>query len=47
MNRKIVRVGIVGAGFSGSFHFEAIRKVCSVTPEVVGVFAADRAQAAA
>ena len=27
MTKKTVRAGIVGAGFSASFHFEAIKKV--------------------
>ena len=27
MNKKTVRAGIVGAGFSASFHFEAIEQV--------------------
>jgi predicted dehydrogenase len=40
--RKDVRTGIVGAGFSASFHFEAIKKVYGTNPDVVGVFALDR-----
>ena len=39
--RKDVRSGIAGAGFSASFHFEAIGKVYGVSPEVVGVFDTD------
>jgi predicted dehydrogenase len=37
MNKKTVRAGIVGAGFSASFHFESICKVHGVNVEVVGV----------
>ncbi|MHC4249150.1 MAG: Gfo/Idh/MocA family protein [Planctomycetota bacterium] len=44
--KKTVRTGIVGAGFAAGFHFEALRKVHAVDVDVVGVFAADRAQAA-
>ncbi len=42
--KKTVRAGIVGAGFSASFHFEAIRKVHGANVEVQGVFALDRAE---
>jgi predicted dehydrogenase len=45
--KKTVRTGIVGAGFSATFHFEALEKVCRTNVEVVGVFAANREQAAA
>ena len=37
MDKKTVRTGIVGAGFSASFHFEALRKVYGTAVEVVGV----------
>lgn len=47
MNKKRVRAGIVGAGFSASFHWEALRRVYGVDVDVVGVYALDRAQAAA
>lgn len=47
MQKKTVRAGIVGAGFSASFHYEAIRKVYGVNVEVAGVYALDQAQAAA
>jgi predicted dehydrogenase len=43
--KKTVRAGIVGAGFSAAFHFEAIHKVRCANVEVVGVFALDRAKA--
>ena len=42
--KKTVRAGIVGAGFSASFHYEALRKVHGVNVEVQGVFALDRAE---
>jgi len=44
-DRKTIRSGIVGAGFSASFHFEAIKKVYGTSPEVIGVFAIDTEQA--
>jgi predicted dehydrogenase len=37
MNKKTVRTGIVGAGFSATFHFDAIRRVYGTDVEVVGV----------
>ncbi|HNR32287.1 MAG TPA: Gfo/Idh/MocA family oxidoreductase, partial [Candidatus Hydrogenedentes bacterium] len=46
MQKKTVRAGIVGAGFSAGFHYEAIRKVHGVNVEVAGVYALDREQAA-
>jgi predicted dehydrogenase len=42
MNKKTVRTGIVGAGFSASFHFEALRKVYGTNVEVIGVHAKDQ-----
>jgi predicted dehydrogenase len=42
--KKTVRAGIVGAGFSASFHFEALHKVHGVNVEVRGVHALDRAE---
>jgi predicted dehydrogenase len=47
MNKKTIRAGIVGAGFAATFHFEAITRVSGTNVEVVGVYALDRAQAAA
>ena len=38
MNKKTVRTGIVGAGFSATFHFEAVKKLYATDAEVVGVF---------
>jgi predicted dehydrogenase len=47
MHKKTVRTGIVGAGFSATFHFDAIEKVHGTNVEVVGVYAKDSEQAAA
>lgn len=41
MEKKTVRAGIVGSGFSSTFHFEALQKVYGVDVEVVGVFTKD------
>ncbi|MBN2138461.1 MAG: Gfo/Idh/MocA family oxidoreductase [Sedimentisphaerales bacterium] len=46
MEKKTVRVGIVGAGFAATFHFESLKKVCGVDVDVRGVFATDAKQAA-
>ena len=46
MEKKTVRAGIVGAGFSATFHYEALRRVYGTNVEVVGVYALDKAQAA-
>lgn len=46
MDKKSVRAGIVGAGFSASFHCEAIRRVYGTNVEIKGVYALDRQQAA-
>lgn len=43
--KKRVRSGIVGAGFSATFHYEALSKVHVTEVEVVGVFATNQAQA--
>ena len=45
MDKKTVRTGIVGAGFSASFHFEAIKKVYGANVEVKGVHALEGAEA--
>ncbi|MBW7866638.1 MAG: Gfo/Idh/MocA family oxidoreductase [Candidatus Hydrogenedens sp.] len=45
MTKKTLRAGIVGAGFSARFHWEALRRVYGVNVEVRGVYALDRAQA--
>ncbi len=44
MEKKTVRTGIVGAGFSATFHFEALRKVYGTNVEVVGVHTIDEPQ---
>ncbi|RMF99799.1 MAG: gfo/Idh/MocA family oxidoreductase [Planctomycetota bacterium] len=38
LQKKTVRSGIIGSGFSASFHFEAIRKVYGTNVDVVGVY---------
>lgn len=47
MTKKTIRTGIVGSGFSATFHFEALRKVYGTNVEVVGVHSLDRAGGAA
>ncbi len=47
MQKKTVRSGIVGAGFSASFHYEAIQKVYGTNVDVVGVYAKDNDMARA
>ena len=44
MDKKTVRSGIVGAGFSATFHFEALKKVYGTDVKVEGVFATDTDQ---
>lgn len=44
MQKKTVRSGLVGAGFSATFHFEAIQKVYGTNIEVVGVHTKDEKQ---
>jgi predicted dehydrogenase len=39
--KKTIRTGIVGAGFSATFHYDALTKVYGVNVEVVGVHAID------
>jgi len=47
MNKKTVRSGIVGCGFSGSFHYEAIQRVYGTNVEFAGVYdtSAERCEA--
>jgi predicted dehydrogenase len=40
-SKKTVRTGIVGAGFSATFHYEAVRKVYETDVEVIGVHTID------
>jgi predicted dehydrogenase len=42
MDKKTVRTGIVGTGFSAAFHYEALQKVYGVNVDVVGVHSLDR-----
>ncbi len=44
MLKKTVRSGIVGSGFSATFHFEALSKVHGTNVEVIGVHSIDQAQ---
>lgn len=45
--KKTIRTGIVGSGFSATFHFEALQQVHGTDVEVVGVYSKDAAQGAA
>ena len=45
MKKKTVRAGIVGAGFSATFHYEALSRVYGTSVEVMGVYALDQEQA--
>ncbi len=45
MDKRTVRAGIVGAGFSATFHFEALKKVYGTNVQVEGVYALDTEQA--
>lgn len=47
MEKKTVRAGIVGAGFSARFHYEAVRRVYGTNVDVRGVYALDAKQAQA
>ena len=42
MKKKTVRTGIVGSGFSASFHYEALQRVHGVNVDVIGVHSLDR-----
>jgi len=41
MEKKTIRTGIAGSGFSARFHFEALRKIHGTNVEVVGVHSID------
>ncbi len=41
MQKKTVRSGLVGAGFSATFHYEAVQKVYGASADVIGVYAKD------
>lgn len=45
MKKATVRTGIVGAGFSATFHYEALSKVYGTNVEVIGVHALNQDQA--
>ena len=47
MQKKTVRAGIVGAGFSAKFHFESSRKVCQTDIDIRGVYDTDAKMGAA
>ena len=42
MDKQKQRAGIVGSGFSASFHVEALRKVYGVDVEIAGVYSRDK-----
>jgi len=44
MQKKTVRTGIVGAGFSATFHYEALKKVYGAEVDVIGVHTIDVSQ---
>ncbi|MCE5268390.1 MAG: Gfo/Idh/MocA family oxidoreductase [Planctomycetaceae bacterium] len=44
MQKKTVRTGIVGSGFSASFHYEALRRIYGTNVEIVGVHSKDQQQ---
>lgn len=37
-NKQTIRSGILGAGFAGSFHFDALRRVHGVEIEIAGIY---------
>lgn len=47
MKKATVRTGIVGCGFSATFHFDALSRVHGTNVEVAGVFSLDKPAAAA
>ena len=44
IHKRTVRTGIVGSGFSATFHFEALKKVYGTNVEVIGVHSQAREQ---
>ena len=44
MHKQTVRTGIVGSGFSATFHFEALKRVYGTNVEVIGVHSQARDQ---
>jgi len=45
--KKTIRTGIVGSGFSATFHFDALTRVHGANVDVVGVYSKDQAGGAA
>jgi predicted dehydrogenase len=45
VKKETIRAGIVGAGFSARFHYEALRRVYGTNVDVQGVYALDKEQA--
>ena len=45
--KKTVKSGIIGTGFSGRFHFDAIQKVHGTNADVQGAYALDKEQLSA
>ncbi|MHC4536075.1 MAG: Gfo/Idh/MocA family protein [Planctomycetota bacterium] len=45
MKKKTIRIGLIGAGFAATFHFECLKKVHDTNVEVEGVFSTDTEQA--
>jgi predicted dehydrogenase len=41
--KPVLKIGFVGSGFAARFHFEAVSRVVSVQPEVVGVYSPTKA----
>lgn len=41
-NRKTLRAGIIGSGFSARFHYEALERVYGVNVEIAGVYSTTR-----
>lgn len=39
MNKSVIKVGIIGAGFAARFHFDALKRVYSTSVEVIGACA--------
>lgn len=39
-----LKAGLIGSGFAGRFHFDAIRRVVDVKPEVLGVYSPTKAR---
>ncbi len=42
MSKKTVRSGIIGVGFSGSFHYESLSRVYGTNVDFRGVFSLNK-----